>query len=92
VVLDRLENDRSNLVRFWAAQSFATSPDPRAIETLVRVYEHSEEAEVRYGCIEALATIGGDAAEATVRKALDDKDTLVRDAAARCLQYMLSHK
>jgi len=67
----------SNLVRFWAAQSFITSPNERAVETLVAVYNHSD-AQVRLGCIEALATIGGDTAMVTLKKPLNDESQLVR--------------
>jgi HEAT repeat protein len=92
VILDRLGNDQSNLVRFWAAQSFITSPDKRAVETLVAVYDHSQDAEVRSGCIEALATVGGDAAIVTLKKALNDESQLVRSTARSGLDWLLSRR
>lgn len=88
VILDRLENDPNPLVRVWAAQSFVRHPNLRAVDTLVSVYEQSENYEVRFGCIEALGIIGGDKAVATLTRALDDKSPLVRNSAKFRLQQL----
>lgn len=81
VVLDRLEKDASNLVRFWAAQSFITNPNLMAVDALLAVYQETKDNELRFGCIEALGVIGGEKAIKTLEEALSDESQLVRDTA-----------
>jgi hypothetical protein len=79
-ILERLMNDSSNLVRCWAAQSFVNTPDPRAVDTLIAVYDRSD-AEIRFCCTEALGVIGGEKAVLTLRRALNDANPQVREMA-----------
>ena len=90
VILDRLKNDPSSLVRFWAAQSFVTTPNSSAVDTLVAVYDRSEDDQVRFGCIEALGKIGGDRAVVTLRRALNDKSEIIRNMARFRLDQLSS--
>ena len=89
-ILDRLENDPSGLVRFWAAQAFVISPDVRAVDMLIAVYNRSEDDRLRFGCIDALGKIGGEKAVATVQKALNDKDPQIRATAKFRLEQLAS--
>ncbi len=81
VILDRLENDRSSLVVGWAAIATVTNPTSRVVDTLIAVYDRSEDAGIRFNCTEALGMIGGEKAILTLRKALNDVNPQVREMA-----------
>lgn len=81
VILDRLENDRSSLVVVWAAWAASRNPTSRVVDTLIAVYDRSEDARIRLSCTESLGMIGGEKAILALRKALNDVNPQVREMA-----------
>ena len=81
VILHSLENDRSSLVVGWAASAATKNPTPRVVDTLIAVYDRSEDVGIRFVCAEALGMIGGEKAILTLRKALNDVNPQIREMA-----------
>jgi hypothetical protein len=92
VILDRLENDRSSVVVGWAAYAAVSNPTSRVVDTLIAVYDRSEDAGIRFSCTESLGMIGGEKAILTLRKALNDANPQVREMAKNRLNQLAERR